>query len=101
MARGLPFFVCGEVTSDLTSFASDTAAAPTLGFMRDGKWRKARDAAKDLCKKDRPRYMPLLVEANAGLARELIGKGLAKDAAPATAKVMPDAVRAVATPAVS
>ncbi len=71
----------GEVSSDLTPFASDAAAGETLRAMRDGKWRKARDAAKFLCKKDRARYLPLLVEANAGLAREMIGKGLLKDAA--------------------
>ena len=69
------------MTSDLTPFANDPAAATALGFMHDGKWRKARDAAKDLCKKDRERYQPLLVAANVGLAREMIGKGLLKDAA--------------------
>ncbi len=73
-------WVGGAVTSDLTPFANDPAAGESLAAMRDGKWRKARDAAKTLCKNDRARYLPLLVEANAGLAREMIGKGLLKDA---------------------
>ena len=72
--------VCGEVSLDLTPYANDPAAGEFLRAMRDGKWRKARDAAKSLCKQDRPRYLPLLVEANAGLARGLIAKGLLKDA---------------------
>jgi len=68
------------MSSDLTPFANDPGSAETLRFMRDAKWRKARDAAKALTKQDRPRYLPLLVEANAGLAREMIAKGLIKDA---------------------
>jgi tetratricopeptide (TPR) repeat protein len=70
----------GPVSLDLTQFASDPAAGESLRAMRDGKWRKARDAAKTLCKMDRPRYLPLLVEVNIGLAREMIAKGLLKDA---------------------
>ncbi len=66
---------------DLSHFASDPAAVSVLSLMRAGRWRKARDATKDLCKRDRGRYLPLLIEANLGLARELIGKGLVKDAA--------------------
>lgn len=42
----------------------------------------ARDAAKELCKKDRSRYLPLLIHANHQLAIELIGKGLLNDAKP-------------------
>jgi len=72
----------GEVSLDLTPYANDPAAGEFLRALRDGKWRKARDAAKSLCKKDRPRYLPLLVEANVGLAREMIGKGRRKDAVP-------------------
>jgi tetratricopeptide (TPR) repeat protein len=64
----------------LSRFANDPAAAPVLKLMGDGRWRKARDAAKDLCKRDRERYLELLIAANVGLVRELIGKGLAKDA---------------------
>ena len=68
------------MTSDLAAFAQDPAAAPILDWMRDGRWRKARDAAKDLWKRDRARYLPLLVESNVGLVREMLGKGLVKEA---------------------
>ena len=57
---------------DLTPFAQDSAAARVLEMMRDGRWRKARDAVKDLCKRDRMRYLPLLIEANIGLVREML-----------------------------
>ena len=66
--------------SALGAFAQDPAAAPILDWMRDGRWRKARDAAKDLWKRDRARYLPLLVESNVGLVREMLGKGLVKEA---------------------
>ncbi len=66
--------------SDLGAFAQDPAAASILDWMRDGRWRKARDAAKDLWKRDRARYLPLLVESNVGLVREMLGKGLVKEA---------------------
>ncbi len=74
-------FALPLMSAALDAYLHDTAAAPVLALMRDGRWRKARDAAKDLCKRDRAHYLDLLVEANAGLARELAGKGLIKDAA--------------------
>jgi tetratricopeptide (TPR) repeat protein len=61
-------------------FAGDPAAAPVLAAMEKGKWRPARDLAKGLCKSERARYLPLLVAANAGLARDLIARGLLSDA---------------------
>jgi hypothetical protein len=70
---------------DLQPFASDSAAAPVLAALAAAKWRKARDLAKELCKKDRPRYLPLLIEANMGLARDLRAKGLTQDAEPVLA----------------
>lgn len=70
---------------DINQLASDSAAAPVLAAMVAAKWRKARDLAKDLCKKDRPRYLALLIEANVGLAREMQAKGLTKDAEPVLA----------------
>ncbi len=66
---------------DLSAWESDSAAAPVLLEIRRGRWRKARDAAKDLCRKDKIHYLPLLVEANAGLAGDLLGRGLIQDAA--------------------
>ena len=68
------------MTVDLAAYAQDPAAAQTLSWMKDGRWRKARDAAKELVKRDRTRYLPLLVEANVGLTREMLGKGLVKEA---------------------
>ena len=65
---------------DSAQLAQDPIAAPTLAWMREGRWRKARDAAKDLLKRDGTRYLPLLIEANVGLAREMLGKGLVKEA---------------------
>jgi len=66
---------------DPSPYSQDSAAAPVLELMRLERWRKARDAAKDLCKKDRGRYLQLLIDANIGLVREMIGKGLLKEAA--------------------
>ncbi len=68
------------MSSLLTEYTSDPAAQPILAQMCEGRWRKARDAAKSLCKKDRGRYLNLLIEANLGLAREMHAKGLSKDA---------------------
>lgn len=38
------------------------------------QWRKARDEAKLACKADRALFLPLLIEANVGLASEMIAK---------------------------
>ena len=45
-----------------------------------GRWRKAREDYKLLCKTDRSKYLPLLIEANVGLAREMLARGLTSDA---------------------
>ncbi len=44
------------------------------------RWRKARDAFKELCKRDRVKFQPSLVEANVGLARSMLHKRLVADA---------------------
>ena len=44
------------------------------------RWRKARDAFKELCKRDRVKFQPLLIEANVGLARSMLHKRLVADA---------------------
>ncbi len=49
-------------------------------FLAEGRFRKARDEIKPLVKGDRARFLPLLIEANCGLAREMLGKGLTSDA---------------------
>ncbi|MDB6133008.1 MAG: hypothetical protein JWM59_1251 [Verrucomicrobiales bacterium] len=67
--------------ADLSPFQSDPAAAGVLALLAAVKWRKARDAAKELYKKDRVKYLPLLIAANAGLAEEMLDRGLTEDAA--------------------
>ena len=65
-----------------------SAATPVLDplekqareYLAAGRWRKARDEFKVLVKKDRVRFLPLLIEANMGLAREMLGKGLVSEA---------------------
>jgi hypothetical protein len=66
---------------------STVPASPALGpaqrvreLLAQAKWRKAREEAKLLVKQDRARFLPLLVEANFGLAREMIAKGLLDEA---------------------
>jgi len=49
-------------------------------FLAQGKFRKARDEFKVLCKTDRARYLPWLIEANCGLARALAARGMKPDA---------------------
>jgi hypothetical protein len=49
-------------------------------FLAAGKWRKARDEFKELCKVDRARFLPLLIQANLGLARDMAGKGQTSEA---------------------
>lgn len=51
-----------------------------LGFLRDGKFRKARDAFKSLNKSQPARALPLLIDANLGLAGEMMSKGLVSEA---------------------
>ena len=49
-------------------------------FLAQGRFRKARDEFKLLCKVDRAKFLPLLVQANIGLAREMMGKGMVNEA---------------------
>ncbi|MES2709782.1 MAG: hypothetical protein V4726_24505 [Verrucomicrobiota bacterium] len=67
--------------TDLSQFQSDPLAAGALSQIAAGKWRRARDTAKELFKKDRAKYAPLLIAANAGLAGEMLDRGLTEDAA--------------------
>ncbi len=67
---------------------SDATLKPTelaleqsgLEFLRFGKFRKARDAFKALNKSQPSRALPLLIEANLGLANEMMAKGLVSEA---------------------
>ncbi len=49
--------------------------------LSQGRWRKARDEAKSVLKQDPGRFLPLIIEANVGLAREMASRGLTSEAA--------------------
>lgn len=51
-----------------------------LEFLRNGKFRKARDAFKSLHKSQPARALPLLIDANLGLANEMMAKGQVSEA---------------------
>ncbi|WP_157210714.1 tetratricopeptide repeat protein [Verrucomicrobium spinosum] len=54
---------------------SVSAVADRVRTLLDAKqWRKARDEAKQGCKADKAKFLPLLIEANTGLTREMIAK---------------------------
>lgn len=63
-----------------TSSGSDPLEQRARAHLAAGRWRKARDELKALCKQDRAKFQPLLIEANVGLAREMAGKGLLSEA---------------------
>ena len=48
--------------------------------MAAGRFRKARDTYKILCKQDREKYLPGLIEANRRLAEQLMENGLTSEA---------------------
>jgi hypothetical protein len=48
--------------------------------MAAGHFRKARDTYKVLCKQDRQKYLPALIEANRRLSEQLMEKGLTSEA---------------------
>lgn len=52
----------------------------TREYLAQSKWRKAREQIKPLVKLDRARFLPLLIEANMGLAREMVAKGQVAEA---------------------
>ena len=52
----------------------------TREYLAQSKWRKAREQVKPLVKLDRARFLPLLIAANMGLARELVAKGQVAEA---------------------
>lgn len=60
--------------------AATVAEQRAREFLAQGKWRKARDEIKPLVKLDRARHLPLLIQANVGLARELAAKGMVAEA---------------------
>jgi tetratricopeptide (TPR) repeat protein len=49
-------------------------------YLGQGKWRKARDEVKPLVRAFRAQFLPVLIEANVGLAREMAAKGQVAEA---------------------
>ncbi len=73
----------GALSQEHSRSAAVTGMAPeerARQFLAQGKWRKARDELKPLVKADRGRFLPLLVEANLGLAMEMLRKGQVAEA---------------------
>ena len=68
--------------------ASPSASAPSAHpaeprvrtLLAEEKWRQARDELKALIKADRAHFLPLLIQANIGLARKMLAGGQAAEA---------------------
>ena len=65
-----------------TSLRPDGAALEQRAreHLAAGRFRKARDDFKVLCKQDRAKYLSWLIQANKGLAEEMMAKGLVSEA---------------------
>lgn len=55
----------------------ETQAAAELAA---GRFRKARDLYKELCKRDRQKHLPRLIEANRSLADQMLARGQVSEA---------------------
>src|SRR4051794_20812253 len=68
--------------TDPAKLMTSAAAAEqrTRELLARGQWRKTRDEIKPLVKLDRVRYLPLLIQANIGLSREMQAKGQVAEA---------------------
>lgn len=62
------------------SNAEPRLTADVTRFMAAGKFRKARDAAKELCKLDRAAHLQKLVDANLALAEQMRAAGQISEA---------------------
>ena len=60
--------------------AAAAAEERARALLAQEKWRQARDELKSFVKVDRARFLPLLVQANLGLARKMIAGGQAAEA---------------------
>lgn len=57
-----------------------SAEARARKYLAEGRWRKARDEIKSILKYNPALYKPLLIEANIGLARQMLMKGQVSEA---------------------
>ena len=71
--------MCSSQPSRVNS-QSSVLDAQARADLAAGRWRRARDAFKELRKCDRATFEPLLIEANIGLARSMLDKGLVSEA---------------------
>lgn len=69
-----------SATSNANASATTAAEQRARDFLARGKWRKARDEIKPLVKADPDRFLPLLIQANMGLVREMLAKGQTSEA---------------------
>jgi len=69
-----------KTSRQLGDLSSEQLERQALDDMAAARFRKARDAYKILCKQDREKYLPGLVEANRRLAEQLMGNGLVSEA---------------------
>jgi len=58
-----------------SELSSDQLERQARDDMTAGRFRKARDTYKILCKQDREKHLPALIEANRCLAEQLVEKG--------------------------
>lgn len=78
----------GGLSRTIPSMSAPAPSAPQLlaaekratELLEHQKWRKARDELKPLVKVDRARFLPLLIQTNIGLAREMLAKGQTEEA---------------------
>ncbi len=59
----------------------DTPEKQARELLAKGKFRQAKDAFKDLCKTDKVKYLPELIQSYQGLANQMIQNGQSADAA--------------------
>ena len=71
----------GNMPHQKPLFDQETLAAQARELLAKGKFRQAKDAFKDLCKIDKAKYLPELLQSYHGLANQMIQNGQPADAA--------------------
>ena len=70
----------GNMPHQKSFFDQETLAIQARELLARGKFRQAKDAFKDLCKIDKVKYLPELLQSYQGLANQMIQNGQAADA---------------------
>ncbi len=71
----------GNMPHQKSFFDQETLEIQARELLAKGKFRQAKDAFKDLCKIDKAKYLPELLQSYHGLANQMIQNGQAADAA--------------------